>query len=74
MQIYREQEFALRALGWSYAEAPWTPNWNFEGSSDSDVAAVSRLTERTLREVFGLTDADVSLVGIQRRFLKGEQA
>lgn len=68
-----DQQDALRAIGWSDPEPPWTRNWYFEAASEGYMAELGRLTERTLREVFGLTDSDVAVVGIQRRFLKSEQ-
>jgi hypothetical protein len=67
-QLTAEQEVALRALGWRDEAQPWTPNWHFEATSVDDLMTLGRMTQRTLHEVFGLTDRDRAVAGFRRRF------
>jgi hypothetical protein len=69
-----DQEAALRTLGWKDAEPASTPNWHFEAATDGGVATLGDLTERTLRDVFGLVDRDRAVIRFQQRIVEGGSA
>jgi hypothetical protein len=56
-QFTPAQEGGLRLLGWKDPRPPEVPNWFFEVSSAEELDDLAEMTNRTLREVFGLQDS-----------------
>jgi hypothetical protein len=56
-------------LGWKEPVEGRTPNWHVEVTSDDQVVELGRMTERTLREVFGLGLRDRAIITFQERIL-----
>ena len=66
-----DEEDALRDIGWKDPDEVLTRNWHLEVTSDDELLMLSRMTERTFTEVFGLDPGARAVVKFQERIMDG---